>query len=72
MAMNEQSQHYAATMGQTQSLTFNTANIAETFAEYRARGVNIVMEPTQDFWGTWGLIEDSEGNKLMVVELAPM
>jgi hypothetical protein len=37
-------------------------------ADLKAKGVTFVQEPDVQPWGTYAMIEDSEGNRLILVE----
>jgi len=65
---DENWEHYKQTVGQSQSLTFDVTDMASVVAELKARGVKFVSEPDVQPWGTFATIEDSEGNKLLLVE----
>ncbi|MEM7538926.1 MAG: VOC family protein [Chloroflexota bacterium] len=62
--------HYKQTIGKAQSLTLSVPDIAATAAQLKANGVNFIQEPDTQFWGTYAMIEDSEGNHLMLVQVA--
>lgn len=66
--MDENWQHYSQAMGKTQSLTLSVRDMDSTYRDLLAKGVNFVHEPDRQPWGTYATIEDSEGNRLMLVE----
>jgi predicted enzyme related to lactoylglutathione lyase len=37
-------------------------------ADLTAKGVSFIQEPDEQPWGTFAIIQDSEGNRLIVVE----
>ncbi len=55
-------------VGKSQALTFNVTDMAALHAGLKAKGVTFVQEPEVQPWGTFALIEDSEGNRLILVE----
>ena len=66
--MDENWQHYASSMGKTQSLTLAVSDMETTHRELLSKGVEFVSDPDRQPWGTYATIEDSEGNRLMLVE----
>ena len=66
--IDENWQHYASSMGKTQSLTLAVSDMETTHRELLSRGVKFVSDPDRQPWGTYATIEDSEGNRLMLVE----
>ena len=60
--------HYEPTVGKPQSLSFTVLNMEAVHAKLRANGVKFTQEPEEQSWGTYAMIEDSEGNQLMLVE----
>jgi predicted enzyme related to lactoylglutathione lyase len=65
---DENWEHYRAVLGKSQSMTFNVTDMAALHADLTAKGVKFVQEPDVQPWGTYAMIEDSEGNKLILVE----
>ena len=61
-------EHYTQVVGKPQALTLNVSDMAALAEELKARGVVFVQEPDQQPWGTYAMIEDSEGNHLILVE----
>jgi hypothetical protein len=43
-------------------------DMATLHEELKAKGVVFVLEPDVQPWGTFAMIEDSEGNTLLLVE----
>lgn len=66
--MDENWQHYREAMGKAQSFTLSVTDMEATFRELQGKGVRFLREPDRQPWGTYAMIEDSEGNKLMLVE----
>ena len=60
--------HYRQVVGQSQALTFTVSDLAALHADLRAQGVRFVQEPDAQPWGTFAIIEDSEGNRLLLTE----
>src|SRR5512144_710669 len=65
---DENWEHYRQVVGKTQALAFNVSDMKALHADLKARGVTFVQEPDVQPWGTFATIEDSEGNKLILVE----
>lgn len=62
-------EHYRSTFQQSQALTLHCDDIEETCRIYKERGVEILGEPDTQFWGTYVLMKDSEGNTLILVQV---
>lgn len=60
--------HYQQVVGETQAITLTVTDIKTLFEALTQKGVNFVQEPEVQPWGTFALIEDSEGNRLLLVE----
>ena len=58
--------HYEGVVGKSQSMTFEVSNLESTYEELVAKGVKFIQEPNVQPWGTFAIIEDSEGNHLIV------
>lgn len=65
---DENWEHYAQTVGQSQALTLSVNDIDKTFAELREKGVHFTQEPDRQPWGTFAMFQDSEGNQILMVE----
>jgi catechol 2,3-dioxygenase-like lactoylglutathione lyase family enzyme len=65
---DENWEHYRQTVGQSQSLTFHVTDMAGTAAALKAKGVTFAQEPDAQPWGTYAIIVDSEGNRLILSE----
>ncbi len=59
-------EHYRQVVGKSQSVTFNVPDMAALHADLKAKGVTFVQEPDVQPWGTYAIIEDSEGNRLIL------
>lgn len=66
---DESWQHYQQVVGQSQALTFTVSDMAALHKQLQAQGVTFVQEPDVQPWGTYAIIEDSEGNRLILTEL---
>lgn len=65
---DENWEHYRQVVGKSQALTFNVTDMAALHADLRAKGVTFLQEPDPQPWGTFAVIQDSEGNQLLLVE----
>ncbi len=65
---DENWEHYKQVVGQSQALTLNVTDMQALHEELKAKGVNFVQEPDVQPWGTYAIIEDSEGNRLILSE----
>ena len=65
---DENWQHYKQVVGQSQALTINVTGMSALHEDLKSKGVKFVQEPEAQPWGTYATIEDSEGNKLILVE----
>lgn len=65
---DENWEHYRQVVGQSQNITLTVDDIKSLHAELTARGVSFTMEPDVQPWGTFAQIEDSEGNRILLVE----
>lgn len=66
---DENWQHYRQVVGQSQALTFNVTDMDALHRDLKAKGVKFVQEPDKQPWGNYATIEDSENNRLILVEL---
>ena len=62
--------HYKQVVGQSQSLTLTCTELVAFAEVLRSRGVNIVQEPATKPWGTYMIIADPEGNRLILTQPA--
>lgn len=65
---DENWEHYQHVVGKSQPVTFTVGDMAALHADLTAKGVQFVMEPDAQPWGTQAMILDSEGNSLILVE----
>ncbi len=66
---DENWEHYRSTFQQTQSLTVQCEDINATYQLYKERGVEFIGEPETQFWGTFVMLKDCEGNTLILVQV---
>jgi lactoylglutathione lyase len=66
---DENWEHYKQVVGKSQAITFNVVDMQSLARELKASGVVFLMEPDVQPWGTNAIIQDSEGNSLILVEL---
>lgn len=60
--------HYETVVGKAQAITLTVSDMQRTYATLKDRGVNFIEEPEEQSWGTYAIIEDSEGNRLILSE----
>jgi catechol 2,3-dioxygenase-like lactoylglutathione lyase family enzyme len=65
---DENWEHYKGTVGKSQAVTFNVTDMKALHAALKAKGVTFLQEPDTQPWGTYAMIQDSEGNSLILVE----
>lgn len=65
---DENWEHYRQVVGQSQAITLNVTDMAATYDALQNKGVVFVQEPDVQPWGTYATIQDSEGNRLILVE----
>ncbi|HEY3868162.1 MAG TPA: VOC family protein [Actinocrinis sp.] len=56
-----------AKVGGFSGLTLAAKDAEATYARFKAAGVRFVKEPEQTAWGTQAIIEDPDGNQIVVV-----
>lgn len=66
--VDENWDHYRQVVGKSQALTLDVTDMASVHEHLKAKGVVFVQEPDVQPWGTFAMIEDSEGNNLLLVE----
>jgi catechol 2,3-dioxygenase-like lactoylglutathione lyase family enzyme len=65
---DENWEHYRQVVGKSQAVTLDVTDMAGLVKQLKAGGVKIVHEPDVQPWGTNAVIEDSEGNNILLVE----
>ena len=68
---DENWEHYRGVVGKSQAITLDVKDMAALHATLTDKGVKFVQEPDVQPWGTYAMIEDSEGNHLIIVEQPP-
>jgi catechol 2,3-dioxygenase-like lactoylglutathione lyase family enzyme len=63
---DENWEHYKQVVGKSQAVTFKVSNLETFCADLKRKGVTILQEPKTEFWGTYAMIQDSEGNSLLL------
>ncbi len=67
--VDENWQHYKGVVGQSQAVTLNVKDMKALHADLKAKGVKFIAEPDPQPWGNQAIIQDSEGNRIILVEL---
>jgi lactoylglutathione lyase len=65
---DENWEHYQGVVGKSQALTFEVADMAALQVDLKDKGVNFIQEPDEQPWGIFAIIQDSEGNHLILVQ----
>ena len=65
---DENWEHYQQVVGKSQALTLSVTDMAALHTDLKAKGITFVQEPEVQPWGTFAIIQDSEGNHLILVE----
>ncbi len=65
---DENWEHYKGVVGKSQALTLDVGDMSAVHESLKAKGVIFVQEPDVQPWGTFAIIQDSEGNHLILVE----
>jgi lactoylglutathione lyase len=65
---DENWQHYTQVVGKSQAITLDVTDMASLHLALKAKGVVFVQEPDAQPWGTYATIQDSEGNRVILVE----
>ena len=65
---DENWEHYKGVVGQSQAITLQVSDMTAVHAELSTKGITFVQEPDVQPWGTFAIIEDSEKNRLILVE----
>ena len=65
---DENWEHYQQVVGKSQAITLTVTDMDSLYKELSQKGVNFIEKPDKQPWGTYALIEDSEGNRLILVE----
>ncbi len=65
---DENWEHYRQVVGKSQAVSFSVADLKKLHADLKAKGVKFLQEPDKQPWGTFAIIQDSEGNGLLLTE----
>jgi catechol 2,3-dioxygenase-like lactoylglutathione lyase family enzyme len=65
---DENWEHYKQVVGKSQALTLDVTEMATVHKDLVAKGVVFAQEPEVQPWGTYAIIQDSEGNHLLLAE----
>jgi len=65
---DENWEHYRQVIGKAQSISLNVTDLVGVYADLSAKGVNFTQKPEAQPWGTFAMLEDSEGNQILLVE----
>lgn len=65
---DENWEHYRQVVGKSQAITLDVTDMSSVYNRLKSKGVKFVQEPDPQPWGTYATIEDSEGNKILLVE----
>ena len=65
---DENWEHYKGVVGKSQALTFEVADMKALQKDLKTKGVKYIQEPDEQPWGTFAVIQDSEGNHLIMVQ----
>ena len=65
---DENWEHYTGVVGKSQALTFEVVDMAALQTDLKAKGVKFIQEPDEQPWGIFAIIQDSEGNRLIMVQ----
>ena len=60
------SDEYKGMIGKSLPFTVAVDDLDKTYAELRERNVEFDQEPVKEPWGSFAVLLDSEGNKLMI------
>lgn len=60
--------HYKQVVGQSQALTLDVTDLPGLHRELAGKGVQFLQEPDEQPWGTFAVLQDSEGNSILLVE----
>lgn len=67
---DENWEHYRGVVGKSQAVTLDVSDIEEVIGGLKQKGVVIVSDIDRQPWGSNAIIQDSEGNHLLLVEQA--
>ncbi len=53
-------------IGSFMNMSFNCDNIEKTYEELKAKGVEFETPPKKEQWGTYAILKDQDGNKVVI------
>ena len=53
-------------IGQFQNISFDCADVDQTYAELSAKGVEFLQPPKKESWGTSAIFKDPDGNSFVL------
>ncbi|HLY29094.1 MAG TPA: VOC family protein [Aggregatilineales bacterium] len=70
--LDENWEHYRNVVGKSQAITLDVTDMSKVHDELKAKGVKFVLEPEKQMWGTQAIIQDDEGNQVILIQRAQM
>src|ERR1700710_2384483 len=61
-------EHYRQVVGKSQAITLEVKGLDAFIDGLKAKGVQVVQEPTTEMWGHYAIILDHEHNALILVD----
>ena len=61
-------EHYRQVVGKSQAITFDVTDMDGLYKTLKAKGIRFTMEPEHQPWGTQAMIQDDDGNRIILVE----
>ncbi len=61
-------EHYQQVVGKSQAITFDVTDMDALCRDLKAKGVRFALEPEHQPWGAQAIIQDDEGNRVILVE----
>ena len=55
-------------IGKNMNVLYEVDNVSKTYEELKAKGVEFLAEPKEEFWGSFVIMKDSEGNMFCVAQ----
>lgn len=66
--LDENWEHYRPVLGQSQALTLDVTDLEGLYEALTSKGVTFTQAPEVQAWGTYAVLQDSEGNRLLLVQ----
>ena len=70
--LDENWEHYRNVVGKSQAITIDVNDMKQVHDTLKANGVKFVLEPESQIWGIQAIIQDDEGNQVILIQRAPM